>query len=47
MLRCCLENGSSVARTFIMSDAVVSEMPGEGDQEGAGAAGGMDAFGGM
>lgn len=46
VLRCCLENASSVARTFIMSDAVVSELPGEGDDQGAGSGAGMD-FGAM
>ncbi|KAK9841934.1 hypothetical protein WJX84_000954, partial [Apatococcus fuscideae] len=43
VVRCALENAASVARTFLTSDVVVTEIP-EPEQAGAGA--GMDAMGG-
>ena len=44
VVRCALENSASVARTFLMSDVVVTAIP---EPEAAGAAGpGMDAMGG-
>ncbi|KAL3135438.1 hypothetical protein ABBQ32_007619 [Trebouxia sp. C0010 RCD-2024] len=45
VVRCALENAASVARTFLTSDVVVTEIP-EPEAAGAGAAGGMDAMGG-
>ncbi|KAK9865435.1 hypothetical protein WJX84_003370 [Apatococcus fuscideae] len=44
VVRCALENAASVARTFLTSDVVVTEIP-EPEPAGAGAAG-MDAMGG-
>ena len=43
VVRCALENAASVARTFLMSDVVVTTIP---EPEGAGAGAGMDAMGG-
>jgi chaperonin GroEL len=43
VVRCALENSASVARTFLMSDVVVTAIP---EPEAAAAAGGMDAMGG-
>ena len=45
VVRCAIENAASVARTFLTSDVVVTEIP-EPEPAGAGAAGGMDAMGG-
>lgn len=45
VVRCALENAASVARTFLTSDVVVTEIP-EPEAQGAGAAGGMDSMGG-
>ena len=45
VVRCALENAASVARTFLTSDVVVTEIP-EAEPQGAGAPGGMDAMGG-
>lgn len=42
VVRCALENSASVARTFLMSDVVVTAIP----EPEAAAAGGMDAMGG-
>ena len=42
MVRCALENASSVAKTFLMSDVVVTEIP---QPEPVGA--GMGDMGGM
>ncbi|DBA84690.1 hypothetical protein WJX77_004967 [Trebouxia sp. C0004] len=44
VVRCALENAASVARTFLTSDVVVTEIP-EPEAQGA-AAGGMDSMGG-
>lgn len=43
VVRCALENAASVARTFLTSDVVVTEIP---EPEAAGAGAGMDAMGG-
>jgi chaperonin GroEL len=44
VIRCALENAASVARTFLTSDVVVTEIP---EPEGVGAAaGGMEGMGG-
>eukprot|EP00890_Picochlorum_soloecismus_P003269 jgi/Picsp_1/3943/NSC_01455-R1_chaperonin 60b2 len=43
VVRCALENSASVARTFLMSDVVVTAIP---EPEAAAAGGGMDAMGG-
>ena len=45
VVRCALENAASVARTFLTSDVVVTEIP-EAEPAGAGQAGGMDGMGG-
>ena len=45
VVRCSLENAASVARTFLTSDVVVTDIP-EAEPAGAGAAGGMDSMGG-
>jgi chaperonin GroEL len=45
VVRCALENSASVARTFLMSDVIVTTIP-EPEQAPAGAMGGMDAMGG-
>ena len=45
VVRCSLENAASVAKTFLTSDVVVTEIP-EPEPAGAGAGGGMDAMGG-
>ena len=45
VVRCALENAASVARTFLTSDVVVTEIP-EPEPAAAGAAGGMDPMGG-
>ena len=44
VVRCALENASSVAKTFLMSDVVVTEIP---QPEPVGAGAGMDGMGGM
>ena len=43
VVRCALENASSVAKTFLMSDVVVTEIP---QPEPVGAGAGMDSMGG-
>lgn len=43
VVRCALENAASVARTFLTSDVVVTDIP---EPEPAAAAGGMDSMGG-
>ncbi|KAK9839442.1 hypothetical protein WJX81_002450 [Elliptochloris bilobata] len=43
VVRCSLENAASVAKTFLTSDVVVTEIP---EPEAAGAGAGMDAMGG-
>lgn len=43
VVRCSLENAASVAKTFLTSDVVVTEIP---EPEPAGAGAGMDAMGG-
>ena len=45
VLRCCLENATSVARTFLMADCIVTEIPELEDPAAAGAPGGMDMGG--
>ena len=45
VVRCSLENAASVARTFLTSDVVVTDIP-EAEPAGAAAGGGMDAMGG-
>lgn len=45
VVRCSLENAASVARTFLTSDVVVTEIP-EPEPAAAAGAGGMDAMGG-
>jgi len=45
VVRCALENASSVAKTFLMSDVVVTEIP-QPEAVGAGAGMGMDGMGG-
>ena len=40
-----MENAASVARTFLTSDVVVTEIP-EPEPQGAAAPGGMDSMGG-
>jgi chaperonin GroEL len=37
VIRCCLENSCSVARTFLMADVVVTEIPEEPAPGGGGA----------
>lgn len=44
MVRCALENAASVAKTFLMSDVVVTEI--RQPEEPAAAAAGMDSMGG-
>lgn len=44
MVRCALENAASVAKTFLMSDVVVTEIKQAEDPAAAGA--GMDSMGG-
>ena len=46
VLRCCLENATSVARTFLMADCIVTEIPELEDPAAAGAPGGMGDMGG-
>ena len=43
VVRCSLENAASVAKTFLTSDVVVTEIP---EPEPANAGAGMDAMGG-
>ena len=43
VVRCSLENAASVAKTFLTSDVVVTEIP---EPEPAAAGAGMDAMGG-
>jgi chaperonin GroEL len=44
VVRCALENAASVAKTFLMSDVIVTQIP---EPEAAGAAaGGMEGMGG-
>ena len=43
VLRVAMLNAASVARTFLTSDVIITEIP---QPEAAGAAGGMDAMGG-
>jgi chaperonin GroEL len=38
VIRCCLENATSVARTFLMADCIVTEIP-EPEEAGPGGAG--------
>jgi hypothetical protein len=45
VLRCCLENATSVARTFLMADCIVTEIPELEDPAAAGAPGGMEMGG--
>jgi chaperonin GroEL len=45
VIRCCLENATSVARTFLMADCVVTEIPELEDPAAAGAPGGMEMGG--
>lgn len=42
VVRCALENAASIARTFLTSDVIVTEIP----EPEAPAAAGMDAMGG-
>ena len=42
-MRCALENAASIARTFLTSDVIVTEIP---EPVPAGAPAGMDAMGG-
>lgn len=44
VVRCALEHAASIARTFLTSDVIVTEIP--EPEAAAGAAGGMDAMGG-
>ena len=44
MVRCALENAASVAKTFLMSDVVVTEI--RSTEEPQGAAAGMGDMGG-
>ena len=44
VVRCSLENAASVARTFLTSDVIVTDIPEEEPAAAAGA--GMDAMGG-
>eukprot|EP00892_Ulva_mutabilis_P003421 jgi/Ulvmu1/1450/UM011_0180.1 len=44
VIRCCLENSASVARTFLMADVVVTEIP---EPEAAMPGGDMGGMGGM
>ena len=46
VVRCALENAASVARTFLTSDVVVTDIPEPEPAAVAGGAGGMDAMGG-
>ena len=43
VVRCALENAASIARTFLTSDVIVTEIP---EPVPAGAPAGMDAMGG-
>lgn len=43
VVRCSLENAASVARTFLTSDVIVTDIP---EEQPAGAPGGMDAMSG-
>ena len=43
VIRCCLENAASVARTFLMADCIVTEIP---EPEEAAAAPDMGGMGG-
>jgi chaperonin GroEL len=45
VIRCCLENSNSVARTFLMADVVVTQIP-EEEGSGAGVDGGAMGMGG-
>ena len=45
MLRVSLLNAASVAKVFLTSDVIITEIP-EPEAAGAGAGGGMDAMGG-
>lgn len=45
VIRCCLENSNSVARTFLMADVVVTQLP-EDEPQGAGVGGGGMEMGG-
>lgn len=45
VIRCCLENSNSVARTFLMADVVVTQLP-EEEMAGAGVGGGGMDMGG-
>lgn len=45
VLRVAMLNAASVARTFLTSDVIITEIP-EPEGAGAGAGGGMDAMGG-
>lgn len=44
VIRCCLENSASVARTFLMADVVVTQIP---EPEAAMPDAGMGGMGGM
>lgn len=44
VVRCALENAASIARTFLTSDVIVTEIP--EPVPAGGAPGGMDAMGG-
>lgn len=44
VVRCALENAASIARTFLTSDVIVTEIP--EPEPAAGAAAGMDSMGG-
>lgn len=46
VVRCALENAASVARTFLTSDVVVTDIPEPEPAAAAGGGGGMDAMGG-
>ena len=43
VVRCALENAASVARTFLTSDVIVTDIP---EEQPAGAPAGMDGMGG-
>jgi chaperonin GroEL len=45
VLRVSLLNAASVAKVFLTSDVIITEIP-EPEPAGAGAGGGMDAMGG-
>lgn len=42
VIRCCLENACSVAKTFLLADVVVTEIP---SKQPAAAQGGVDDYG--